>query len=133
AASALVSFPTLLPLVILRGSGESTAALAREAGTHGVRTPAHAEGGGVLYVHHDADRALATELIGRSLDRLGVCNRLNLLLIDAAIWDEFAPAAADRVRALEIEPSLPPHDHPLGYEWALDDERAATVTVAPVD
>lgn len=133
AASALVSFPALLPLVILRGSGESTAALAREAAAHGVRTLAHAEGGGVLYVHRDADRALATELIARSLDRLGVCNRLNLLLIDAAIWDEFAPAAADRLRALEIEPSLPPHDHPLGYEWALDDDRAATVTLAPVD
>jgi glutamate-5-semialdehyde dehydrogenase len=123
----------LLPLVILRGSGESTAALAREAAAHGVRTLAHAEGGGVLYVHKAADRELATKLIEGSLDRLGVCNRLNLLLIDTAIWDDFAPAAAGRLRALEITPSLPPHDHPLGYEWALDDDRAATVTLAPVD
>lgn len=133
AATALVSFPALLPLVILRGSGESTAALAREAAAHGVRTLAHAEGGGVLYVHERADRALATDLIERSLDRLGVCNRLNLLLIDRAIWDEFAATVAGQLRGLSIAPSLPPHDHPLGYEWALDDDRAATVTLAPVD
>jgi glutamate-5-semialdehyde dehydrogenase len=133
AAAALVSFPALVPLVILRGSGESTSALAREAAAHGVRTLAHAEGGGVLYVHHAADRSLASTLIEGSLDRLGVCNRLNLLLIDAAIWDDFAPAAADQLRELDITPSLPPHEHPLGYEWALDDDRAATVTLAPVD
>ena len=27
---------------------------------------------------------------------------------------------------------MPPHDHPLGHEWALDAGREATVTVAPV-
>jgi glutamate-5-semialdehyde dehydrogenase len=133
AASALVSLPALLPLVILRGSGESTARLAREAAAHGVRTLAHADGGGVLYAHASADRELALALIERSVDRLGVCNRLNLLLIDSSIWDEFEPQASERLTALGIEPSLPPHDHPLGYEWALDDARAATVTLAPVD
>ena len=46
--------PDLIPLVILRGSGPSTAALARRAAEHGVRTLAHAEGGGVLYVHGSA-------------------------------------------------------------------------------
>ncbi len=50
AARALVSLPRLIPLVILRGSGETTASLAREAAAHGVRTLAHAEGGGVLYI-----------------------------------------------------------------------------------
>src|SRR5262249_27867427 len=48
-AEALVSLPDLVPLVILRGSGASTAALARIAAEHGVRALAHAEGGGVLY------------------------------------------------------------------------------------
>ena len=43
--------PQLVPLVILRGSGETTAGLARFAAENGVRTLAHAEGGGVLYVH----------------------------------------------------------------------------------
>jgi glutamate-5-semialdehyde dehydrogenase len=28
--------------------------------------------------------------------------------------------------------SLPPHPHPLGHEWALDEGREATVTVHPV-
>ena len=54
-ARVLVSLPRLVPLVILRGSGETTAALARLAAEHGVRTLAHAEGGGVLYVAASAD------------------------------------------------------------------------------
>jgi glutamate-5-semialdehyde dehydrogenase len=131
AARALVSFPDLIPLVILRGSGETTAALARHAAEHGVRTLAHAEGGGVLYVDHAADADEALRLIGDSLDRLGVCNRLNLLLIADSRWDELLPRVRTALDELGIAPSLPPHDHPLGYEWALDDERAATVTIAP--
>ena len=55
-AEALVSLPRWIPLVILRGSGASTAALARLAADNGVRTLAHAEGGGVLYVHGSAAR-----------------------------------------------------------------------------
>ncbi len=55
-ARALVSLPKLVPLVILRGSGPTTAALARLAAEQGVRTLAHAEGGGVLYVHAAADK-----------------------------------------------------------------------------
>ena len=42
AASALVQLPNLVPLVILRGSGDSTRALATEAAVHGGRTLAHA-------------------------------------------------------------------------------------------
>jgi glutamate-5-semialdehyde dehydrogenase len=131
AARALVSLPGLIPLVILRGSGATTAELARHAAEHGVRTLAHADGGGVLYVDHAADAELALKLIGDSLDRLGVCNRLNLLLLADARWDELLPPVLARLEELGIEPSLPPHDHPLGYEWALDDTRAATVTIAP--
>ncbi|HZZ53810.1 MAG TPA: gamma-glutamyl phosphate reductase, partial [Trebonia sp.] len=48
AAYALVREPKLIPLVILRGSGDSTRALAAEGAAHGVRTLAHADGGGVL-------------------------------------------------------------------------------------
>src|SRR4029453_10942354 len=72
-----------IPLVILRGSGAGTAALARHAARHGVRALAHAEGGGVLYIHPSASPELAVGLVEASLDRLGVCNRLNLLLVDA--------------------------------------------------
>ena len=134
-AEALVTEPTKIPLVILRGSGESTRSLAARAALAGVKTLAHADGGGVLYVHPAADRALADKLVDDGLDRLGVCNRLNLLLVDKAIWDELVPGIVEQLAAREpkIAASLPPHEHPLGYEWALDDSNEATVTIAPAD
>ena len=126
-ARALVSLPRLVPLVILRGSGATTAALARLAAEQGVRTLAHAEGGGVLYLHEGADPEKARALIRASLDRLGVCNRLNLLAVDRT-----APGLSALVReeleALEIEPTAE-----RGHEWANDEARVATVTVGLVD
>jgi glutamate-5-semialdehyde dehydrogenase len=133
AAMELVARPGLIPLVILRGSGDTTRALAAEAARHGVRTLAHADGGGVLYLDRAADPALAAELISASLDRLGVCNRLNLLLIHADVWDKMLGAAGPALGGRGVTASMPPHDHPLGHEWALDTGREATVTVAPVD
>jgi len=131
AAYALVREPRLIPLVILRGSGASTRALAAEGAAHGVRTLAHADGGGVLYIHSSSQRSVASALIDASLDRLGVCNRLNLLLLDGKLWDEWLPEITAQLGRLGITASLPPHDHTLGYEWALDSEREATVTIAP--
>lgn len=131
AAYALVREPKLVPLVILRGSGDSTRALAATGAAHGVRTLAHADGGGVLYLHSSAERALASSLIEASLDRLGVCNRLNLLLVDRQLWDEWLPEITAQLEGLGISASLPPHSHPLGYEWALDAGQEATVTIAP--
>jgi glutamate-5-semialdehyde dehydrogenase len=133
AAYALVREPKLVPLVILRGSGDSTRALAAEGAAHGVRTLAHADGGGVLYIHSSAERIMVTDLITHSLDRLGVCNRLNLLLVDKALWDEWVPEITEQLKGLGIAASLPPHHHPVGYEWALDAGREATVTIAPAD
>jgi glutamate-5-semialdehyde dehydrogenase len=133
AAYALVREPKLVPLVILRGSGDSTRALAAEGAAHGVRTLAHADGGGVLYLHSSAERAVASAMVKASLDRLGVCNRLNLLLLDAALWDGWLPEITAELAELGITASLPPHDHRLGYEWALDPGREATVTIAPVN
>jgi len=130
AAYALVREPRLIPLVILRGSGASTRALAAEGAAHGVRTLAHADGGGVLYIHSSSQRSVASALIDASLDRLGVCNRLNLLLLDRQLWDAWLPEITAQLGRLGIAASLPPHDHPLGYEWALDSEREATVTIA---
>ncbi|GGM07969.1 aldehyde dehydrogenase family protein [Dactylosporangium sucinum] len=134
-AEALVAQPGLIPLVILRGSGDSTRALAERAALNGVRTLAHADGGGVLYLDAACDRTRAFELIAAGLDRLGVCNRLNLLLVHRSLWDSVVPdvVAALSSRTPSIAASLPPHDHPLGYEWALDSAREATVTIAPVD
>jgi glutamate-5-semialdehyde dehydrogenase len=134
-AEALVTEANNIPLVILRGSGESTRTLAARAALAGVKTLAHADGGGVLYVHAAADRALADTLISDGLDRLGVCNRLNLLLVDKAIWDDTVPKIVEKLAAREpkITASMPPHQHPIGYEWALDDNNEATVTIHPAD
>lgn len=132
AAHALVRQADLIPLVIVRGSGASTRALAHEAAAHGVRTLAHADGGAVIYLHSAADPPLADRLVAASLDRLGVCNRLNLLLVDGAAWDATVPRVTAILDRLGIVASLPPHDHPLGHEWALQVGHEATVTLAPV-
>lgn len=136
-ARVLVSLPRAIPLVILRGSGETTAALARLAAENGVRTLAHAEGGGVLYVHGSASREKALALADASLDRVGVCNRLNLALVDREAAD-IVPALLGLFasRGLEVRGAVEgaqPLDRPLGHEWASDPDRVATVTVALVD
>jgi glutamate-5-semialdehyde dehydrogenase len=132
AAGALVSQPDSVPLVILRGSGESTRELGKLAAQYGVRTLAHADGGGVLYLDAAADLELGLDLIRGSLDRLGVCNRLNLLLIHAGLYERVLPRVQETLVELGITPSLPPHDHAIGYEWALDSDSEARVTVLPV-
>ena len=141
-AEALVSLPDLVPLVILRGSGPSTAALARLAALNGVRTLAHAEGGGVLYVHSDASHERLAAVARASLDRLGVCNRLNLVLVDRdavvllptllAVFGERGLEVRGTAAAGEVDGVLP-LDERLGYEWAADPERVATVTLHIVE
>ena len=83
------------------------------------RSLAHAEGGGVLYVHRAADPHKVSAIVRASLDRLGVCNRLNLLLCD--------------------DVSLVPHDALEGFElrdelreWANVPEQIRSVTVRVV-
>ena len=128
--------------MILRGSGASTAALARLAADNGVRTLAHAEGGGVLYVHGSAQAERVTAIVDSSLDRLGVCNRLNLALVDREAAG-LRGRARRRVRAARREvvgtaraAAVVPVgqlDEPIGYEWASDPARVATVTLDLVD
>jgi glutamate-5-semialdehyde dehydrogenase len=142
-ARVLVSLPRLVPLVILRGSGETTAALARHAAEQGVRTLAHAEGGGVLYIAESADPHKVEAIIKASLDRLGVCNRLNLLLVDRAGAAEVLTRVVPLLAGLGVEPrgteracvhaDMAPLDVRLGHEWANDAERVATVSVDVVD
>jgi glutamate-5-semialdehyde dehydrogenase len=141
-AEALVSLPDLVPLVILRGSGPSTAALVRRAALNGVRTLAHAEGGGVLYVHSGASHERLTAIARASLDRLGVCNRLNLALVDRgalvllptllAVLAEHGLEIRSSEAGADVNGALP-LDERLGYEWAADPERVATVTLHIVD
>lgn len=131
-AVALVQQPDLIPLVIVRGSGQTTRMLAAEGARHGVRVLAHADGGGVLYIDSAADHQLAVELLIAGVDRLGVCNRVNLLLVADNAPDELYDALLAAARQRGIELSLPPHQHPLGHEWALDTGREATLTVSRV-
>jgi glutamate-5-semialdehyde dehydrogenase len=141
-AEALVSLPDLIPLVILRGSGASTAALARRAAVNGVRTLAHAEGGGVLYVHAAAAVDRVDEIARAALDRLGVCNRLNLALVDRratehvptllAIFAEHELEVRGTPRATGFA-GVQPLDERLGHEWASDPKRVRTVSLDVVD
>jgi glutamate-5-semialdehyde dehydrogenase len=142
-ARVLVSLPRHVPLVILRGSGETTAALARHAAEHGVRTLAHAEGGGVLYVAAPADLDKVEAIVEASLDRLGVCNRLNLLLVDGTCARDVLGRIVPLLARLGIElrgteearahGEMAPLDVRLGHEWANDPDRVATVSVDVVD
>jgi glutamate-5-semialdehyde dehydrogenase len=131
-AEALVRQPQLIRLVILRGSGATTAALGAEAARHGVRTLAHAEGGGVLYVDTAADTHTVRRLLREGTDRLGVCNRVNLVLVAQARADDFEPVIKAELDAAGIAVSAPPFDHPVGHEWALDEGNEATVTLVRV-
>ena len=132
----------LIPLVILRGSGATTAALTRLAAEHGVRTLAHAEGGGVLYVHAGPTGRRRSRSREASLDRLGVCNRLNLCARRprrGSTVPELARALPParprgaRNRARDALDGVAPLDERIGHEWANDAERVATVTVDVVD
>src|SRR5204863_7964369 len=123
-AEALVSLPELVPLVILRGSGPSTAELAQRAAVNGVRTLAHAEGGGVLYLHSGASHERLAAVARASLDRLGVCNRLNLALVDreaSALLPTLLAVFAEHgleVRGTAAGAGIPPLDERIGHEWA---------------
>lgn len=132
-AEALVGLPDLVPLVVVRGSGEVTRKLSVLGATAGTRVLAHADGGGVLYLDASASEADVVRLVTDSTDRLGVCNRLNLLLIDRPVYDTLLPVARAALDARGVALSEPPHTHRLGHEWALDSGAEAHVTVAPVD
>lgn len=131
-AAALVRQPKLIRLVILRGSGETTARLSAEAARHGVRTLAHAEGGGVLYIDAAASADTVRRLLKEGTDRLGVCNRVNLVLVAEAAADRFEPLVRNELDDLGIAVSAAPFGHPIGHEWALDTGNEATVTLLRV-
>ena len=131
-ATALVRQPELIRLVILRGSGATTAALGAEAASHGVRTLAHAEGGGVLYVDRAAAPDTVRRLLRQGTDRLGVCNRINLILVAEPVAAELEPVIRAELAELGIAVSAEPLAHPIGHEWALDDGHEATVTLLRV-
>ncbi len=114
AAVELVRQPELIPLVILRGSGETTRNLAAAAAAAGcARWPMPTAAACSTWTGRPTPR-WPPSWSAASLDRLGVCNRLNLLLICAGVWDAAAARRAGRGPRPGVTPPLPPHAHPLG-------------------
>ena len=54
-------------------------------------------------------------------------------ILDEKLWDSWLPGIIEQLAGLGIRASLPPHDHPLGYEWALDSEREAVAVRSASD
>lgn len=57
-----------------------------------------------VYVHQEADLAMAEEIIlNAKAQRPGVCNAAECLLVDREVADRFLPAAARRLREAKVE------------------------------
>ena len=80
----------------------------------------------MLYVHADAAKDKALAIVAASLDRLGVCNRLNLCLVDRranGLLPDLLELFASR--GIEVRGEL-------GREWANDPD-PSQVTVCYLD
>jgi glutamate-5-semialdehyde dehydrogenase len=114
-----------------RGDNPLITMLARECALRGIELIAHDKGGAWLFVDQRADPVTALAMIRHSLDRRGVCNRLNVLLVHAAIAPDILPSAMATLadvgvrangtqRARDVVPALLPLDVDLGHEWLND-------------
>lgn len=57
-----------------------------------------------LYVHQDADQAMALDIAENAkVQRPGVCNAVETILVDAAIAKKFVPRLCKRLQALGVE------------------------------
>jgi glutamate-5-semialdehyde dehydrogenase len=65
-------------------------------------------------------------LVRASLDRLGVCNRLNLALVDTAGQGELVRVVCGEL-GIAVADDLPP-----SREWASEPDRVATITLQHV-
>lgn len=85
-----------------RGGSQLIAMLGEECGRRGVELIAHDKGGGWLYIHSDAAPDTALAMVRNSLDRRGVCNRLNALLLHQDLGSEFCVALAETLRGIGV-------------------------------
>jgi glutamate-5-semialdehyde dehydrogenase len=123
-----------------RGDNPLITMLAHECAMRSIELIAHDKGGAWLYIDQQADMEIAAEMVRHSLDRRGVCNRLNVLMIHAAIASDFVPCAVAALaevgvtahgtgRACDLLPEMQPLETDLGHEWLSDN-----VTIdAPAD
>ena len=87
----------LVDLLIPRG-GEGLKAALKDVAT--VPVIYAAAGNCHVYVHADADLEMARRIaVNAKVQRPGVCNAAETLLVDAAVAEEFLPAVARRPRA----------------------------------
>ena len=134
----LVSMPALVPLVILRGSGPEHGRAGPAGGAARCPDARPRRGRWCPLRSRGRDLGKALALAEASLDRLGVCNRLNLALVDRGA-DELLTAllaAVRRRRTWMCDGDVPggePLDRPHRLRVGGDPERVATVTVALVD
>ena len=90
--AALATADGLVDLVIPRGGGGLKAAL-KEVAT----VPVMYAAAGVchVYVHADADLEMAARIaVNAKVQRPGVCNAAETLLVDGAVCEEFVPVVA---------------------------------------
>jgi glutamate-5-semialdehyde dehydrogenase len=123
-----------------RGDNPLITLLARECALRGIELIAHDKGGAWLFIDQKADMKIAADMIRHSLDRRGVCNRLNVLLVHTAVAADFLPcavaalaevgvAANATARARDLFPQMKPLETDLGHEWLNDNVTVDT----PVD
>ena len=115
-ADALVGLPDLVPLVVVRGSGDVTRRLSALGAAAGTRVLAHADGGGVLYLDASADEAAVARMVH---DSTTGWRAQPAQPADRPSRDTGPPQGAWGARPAE----LPPHSHRLGHEWALTPQR----------
>ena len=91
----------LVDLLIPRG-GEGLKAALKDVAT--VPVIFAAAGNCHVYVHADADLEMARRIaVNAKVQRPGVCNAAETLLVDAAVADEFLPAALAELREAGVE------------------------------
>jgi glutamate-5-semialdehyde dehydrogenase len=99
--AALATADGLVDLVIPRGGGGLKAAL-KEVAT----VPVMYAAAGVchVYVHAEADLEMAARIaVNAKVQRPGVCNAAETLLVDAGVVDEFVPEVARELRDAGVE------------------------------
>ena len=99
--AALATADGLVDLVIPRGGGGLKAAL-KEVAT----VPVMYAAAGVchVYVHADADLEMAARIaVNAKVQRPGVCNAAETLLVDAAVAEEFVPVVARELAGAGVE------------------------------
>ena len=99
--AALATADGLVDLVIPRGGGGLKAALSEVA-----TVPVMYAAAGVchVYVHEQADLEMAARIaVNAKVQRPGVCNAAETLLVDAGVADEFLPAVARELSEAGVE------------------------------